>query len=244
VALDEVDDVLHPHPAGQFHGIGHAHGIDVDADAAGIAVARRMDQDPAVAGAQIVDEVLRAHLGQLEHGLHDVFIAGHEGDVQEEVRIVGKVVRGEAFEIVENVFEQGSSIGIGARRTSPASVNLPAVPLKGGLHPGGSSLAVAWEWPLYRLSAPFPKSLPSQPSRRSFPLTNFRVKRSSASSSPMASSRRSPRSSAPCKGTFRPARQALPSTSWNFCFSSTRKGVPSAASHSQLPATGAGTIHL
>src|SRR5699024_5771200 len=133
ISLDEVDDVLHPALSRILHGVRNAHRVDVDTNAARIPVARGVDQDPAVAGAQIIDEVLRADAGQVEHGLHDGFSAGHVRDVQEGAGLGGVGV--DVFE--KKIVEQLSSVDRCGRSQSGCA-SLPAFWSKEA-HPGGWS---------------------------------------------------------------------------------------------------------
>ena len=60
-------------------GFGDAHRIDVDAEAAGAVFLRGRDRDPAVAAAQIDDQVVFCDPGQAQHSVDDVLRRRHVG---------------------------------------------------------------------------------------------------------------------------------------------------------------------
>ena len=69
-------------------GLADAHRIDVDADAARAVGLRRGDRNAAVAGAEVVDDVVLGHLGQLEHRVDDFLRRRHEDDVRRAQRLL------------------------------------------------------------------------------------------------------------------------------------------------------------
>ena len=51
--------------------LGHQGGVDLDSHATRAELLRRGDRDASVSGSEIVDEVLRADISQLQHCAHD-----------------------------------------------------------------------------------------------------------------------------------------------------------------------------
>jgi hypothetical protein len=57
-------------------------GIELDPDAASAVLLRRADQNPSIAGAEVVDDVLGVHAGELQHGVDDRRRRRRETDVK------------------------------------------------------------------------------------------------------------------------------------------------------------------
>ena len=109
IFLAEVDHVFDPGPAGELHGVGDPQGVDVDADAARVAIAGGGDDDASVAAAEIIQTIAGADACQAQHGLDRVLLGRHEGHGEIVIRILGVVVD------VEGVCEHGLGSCSGGR---------------------------------------------------------------------------------------------------------------------------------
>ncbi len=74
-----VDEVLDAGGLGVGVGFGDADGVDVDAEAAGAVFLGGGDRNPAVAAAQIDDEIALLDVGQGQHPVDDVLRRRHIG---------------------------------------------------------------------------------------------------------------------------------------------------------------------
>ena len=135
VLPDEPDPVRHARRAGVALAFGDPRGIDVDADAARAVAPRRGDHDPPVAGAEVVDDVVLPHAGELQHRRDRSVGRRHERDVERRCGLLG--VRRKADEEAR----QSGAAPHPHRATTPVQAHQAAARVAAGRSPQLSKAA-------------------------------------------------------------------------------------------------------